>query len=186
MVLSTAGSFCKQTGRIDSALGASFISMDRRVATMTKKIETFVRLSLVSVLVLTQTPTAYSIEVSTAGVSTVNNCSASNSDFEAGLKQLAETVTDRTDIPSEFLQRYFAGCTIEKAREFLNKSGFRAGKSEPEFDDSEPKKVIPRTIVAGRTMQSFDRLVSLNCRVVLKNDASNGLSVFGFFYFDGP
>jgi hypothetical protein len=153
---------------------------------MAEKIEVFVRLSLISVLVLTQTPTAYSIEVSTAGVSNVNKCDASYADFEADLKRLAETVTDRTDIPTEFLQKYFTGCTIEKAREFLNKSGFRAGKPEPEFDDSEPKKVIPRTLVIGKTMRSFDQLVSLNCRIVLKNDASNGLSVFGFFYFDGP
>jgi hypothetical protein len=153
---------------------------------MAERIEAFVRLSLVSVLVLTQTPAAYSIEVSKAGVSTVNNCNASSSDFEADLKRLADTVTDRTDIPTEFLQKYFTGCTIEKAREFLNKSGFQAGKPKPEFDDSEPKKVIPRTIVAGKTMRSFEHLVSLNCRIVLENNASNGLSVFGFFYFDGP
>jgi hypothetical protein len=153
---------------------------------MGEKIEVFVRLSLISVLVLTQTPTAYSIEVSTAGVSTVNNCNASNADFEADLKRLSDTIEESTDIPAEFLQKYFAGCTIEKARELLNKSGFQAGEPEPEFDDSVPKKIIPRTLVVGKTMRGFDQLVSFNCRIVLKNDASNGLSVFGFFYFDGP
>lgn len=135
-------------------------------------------------------PPAYSIEVSAPGTSNLSNCNASNSDFEADLRQLAETLPERADIPSEFLQKYFAGCRIEKAREFLNKSGFRAGKPEPEFDDSEPKKVIPRTIVAEKTMRGFKmpgfgQLFSLTCRVILENDASNGLSVDGFCYFDG-
>jgi hypothetical protein len=154
------------------------------VALFGRKRSRFV-VALLTLLITTQTQHAYS-DNPAPGTSTVNTCNPSNSDFEAGLKQLAETVTDRTDIPPDFLQKYFTGCTIEKAREFLNKSGFRAGKPEPEFDDSEPKKVIPRTIVAGKTMRSFDQLVSLNCRIVLENDASNGLSVFGFFYFDGP
>jgi hypothetical protein len=141
---------------------------------------------LISILVLTQTPPAYSIEASAPGTSNVSNCSASNSDFGADLKRLSDTIEESADIPPEFLKKYFAGCTIEKARELLNKSGFRAGEPEPEFDDSEPKKVIPRTIVAGKTMRLFDKLVSLNCRIILENDASNGLSVVGFFYFDGP
>jgi hypothetical protein len=142
--------------------------------------------ALISVLALTQTLPVYSTEVPAAGTSNVNNCNASNSDFGADLKRLSDTIEESTDIPPEFLQKYLAGCTIEKARELLNKSGFRAGEPEPEFDDSEPRKVIPRTLVVGKTMRGFDQLVSFNCRIVLKNDASNGLSVFGFFYFDGP
>ena len=154
------------------------------------KIGAFVRLSLISVLVLTQSPSVYSIELSAPEKSKVNNCSASNSDFQADLRQLAETLPERADLPSEFLQKYFAGCRIEKAREFLNKSGFRAGKPEPEFDDSEPKKVIPRTIVAEKTMRGFrmpgfGQLFSITCRIILENDASNRLSVDGFCYFDG-
>jgi hypothetical protein len=153
---------------------------------MAEKITVFVGLSLVSVLALTEIPRAYSIDVSAPGSSNMNNCNASISDFEAGLRRLAETVTEKTEISPEFLQKYFVGCTREKAREFLNKSGFRAGEPEPESDHSEPSKVIPRSIVAGKTMRSVDQLVSLNCRIILENDASNGLRVFGFFYFDGP
>jgi hypothetical protein len=154
------------------------------------KIEAFVRRSLISVLVLTQAPSAYSIKLSAPGTSDVNNCSASNSDFQADLRQLAETLPEREDMPSEFLQRYFAGCTIEKGRQFLNKSGFGAGKPEPEFDEREPKKVILRTIVAEKTMRSFrmpgfGQLFSITCRIILENGASNGLSVDGFCYFDG-
>src|SRR6185295_10486795 len=62
-------------------------------------------------LTLTQTLPTYAIEIMAPGTSTENICSASNSDFEADLKQLADTVTKRTDVPPEFLQRYFAGCT---------------------------------------------------------------------------
>ena len=151
---------------------------------MAVKIEVFVRLSLISVLVLTQPPTAYSIEVSRAGVSTVNDCNASNSDFEAGLKQLAETVTDRTDIPPEFLQRYFAGCTIEKIQEFLAKTGFVTGDSAPAFGDREAG--ITRAVIAARMMKDLGQLVSLNCRIILQTKSSNALDVYGFFYFDGP
>jgi hypothetical protein len=128
----------------------------------------------------------YPVGASASGSGNVNNCNASNSDFGTNLKRLSDTIEESADIPPEFLQKYFAGCTIEKARELLNKSGFRAGEPKPEFDDGEPKKVIPRTLVVGKTMRQFDNLVSLNCRIILENDASNGLSVFGFFYFDGP
>jgi hypothetical protein len=158
--------------------------MDRRVATMTEKIEVFVLLSLVSILALTQIPRAYSIEISAGGTSTVNNCNASNSDFEAGLKQLAETVEDTTDIPSEFLQKHFAGCTIEKIQEFLAKNGFATGESAPAFGDREAG--ITRTVIAARMMQQFSQLVSLNCRIILQTKSSNALDVHGFFYFDGP
>jgi hypothetical protein len=148
------------------------------------KIEVFVRLSLISVLALTQTPTAYSIEVSAAGVSTVNKCDASNSDFEADLKRLAETVTDRTEISSEFFQRYFAGCTIEKIQEFLAKNHFVTGDSAPAFGDREAG--ITRSVIAARMMQDLGQLVSLNCRIILQTKSSNALDVHGFFYFDGP
>jgi hypothetical protein len=150
---------------------------------MAEKIEVFIRLSLISVLVLTQTPSAYSIEISTPGASNVNNCNASNSDFETGLKEFADAVTERTDIPSEFLQRYFAGCTIEKAGEFLAKSGHSTGDSPPAFGDNEAG--ITRKILGEKIMQESG-LVSLNCRIVLRNYASNVLRVYGFFYFDGP
>jgi hypothetical protein len=143
-----------------------------------------VALSLTSPLVLTQTRPAYSIEVSVPGTSNVNNCNASNADFEAGLKQLADTVTERTEIPSEFLQKYFAGCTIEKAGEFLAKSGFATGESAPAFGDK--KAGITRTVLGGKMIQRFGQLVSLNCRVILQTNSSDVLNVHGFFYFDGP
>jgi len=151
-----------------------------------EKIKAFAFAALISSVLLTQTLPAFPIELGAPAAGTVKNCNASNVDFDGGLKQLAETITERTDIPSEFLETYFAECTIEKAREFLNRHGFRGGKPEPEFDDSEPGKAILRTITVGKTMRRFDQLVSLNCRIILENDASNGLSVFGFFYFDGP
>lgn len=185
--MDVALSASKPSGRVVHRLpGPRPGDRGREAGRVVGKSEAFVFAALISILVLTQTPPAFPIELAAPGAGTVKNCNASNYDFEGGLKQLAETITERTDIPSEFLQTYFAECTIEKAREFLNKHGFRTGKAEPEFDDSEPGKVIPRTITAGKTMRLFDRLVSLNCRIILENDASNGLSVFGFFYFDGP
>jgi hypothetical protein len=150
---------------------------------MAERIEVFIRLSLISVLALTQMPRAYSIEVSPPGPSNMNDCNASNSDFETDLKRLADAVTERTDIPSEFLQRYFAGCTIEKAGEFLAKSGFSTGGSPPAFGDKEAG--VTRKILGEKIMLESG-LVSLNCRIVLRNYASNGLQVYGFFYFDGP
>lgn len=114
----------------------------------------------------------------------MNNCNVSSSDLEAGLKQLAETVTQRTEIPSEFLQKYFAGCTIAKAGEFLSKSGFAIGDSAPAFGDKEAG--ITRTVLGEKMMQRFGQLVSLNCRIILQINSSNALNVRGFFYFDGP
>src|SRR4051812_23353447 len=108
---------------------------------MAEKSEVLVRLSLISVLVLTQIPPAYPIEVSTPGVST---CNTSTSDFGADLKRLSDTINERKDIPREFLQRHFAGCTIENARELLVKNGFDAEELGPAFADSDPAKVIPR------------------------------------------
>lgn len=153
---------------------------------MAEKIDVFVRLSLIVGLALTQVPCAYSIEISTPRVSNVNNCNAVNPDFEADLNQIAEKVRERTALPSELLQKYFARCTLEEARQFLNNNGFYAGQPLPEFDESVPKKVIPRTVVSEKTFGHIGPLVTLNCRIVLKNDASNELRVFGFFYFDGP
>ena len=151
---------------------------------MGEKIEAFVRLSLVSFLVLTQMPTAYSVEVSAGGVSAVNKCNAPNDDFEADLKRIAETVTDRTEISPEFVQRYFAGCTIEKIQEFLAKNRFVTGELAPAFGDREAG--ITRTVIAAKMVQDLGPLVSLNCRIILQTKSSNALDVHGFFYFDGP
>jgi hypothetical protein len=153
---------------------------------MGEKIEAFVRLSLISILVLTQTTRAYSIEVSAPGTSNVSNCSASNSDFGADLKQLAETIKESADIPPEFLRRHFAGCTIENARELLVKNDFAADKLGPQFDAGEPEKVIPRRMMAEKTIRPIGRHGSLNCRIILQTDPSNRVSGQGFFYFDGP
>jgi hypothetical protein len=139
---------------------------------------------LISVLVLTQSPPAYPIELSAPGTGNANNCSAANSDFGADLKRLAEIVTDRTEIPPEFLQKYFAGCTIEAGAEFLARSGFDTGASAPAFGDKEAG--ITRKMLGEKMMQRFGPMVSLICRIVLRNYASNGLGVDGFFYFDGP
>lgn len=113
----------------------------------------------------------------------MNNCSASYSDFEAGLKRLADTVKERTEIPSEFLQRHFAGCTREEIQEFLRKNGFDTGVSDPAAGDK--KAGIIKSILAEKTIQQSDH-ISLNCRIILDEKASHGLDVHGFFYFDGP
>lgn len=139
--------------------------------------------ALILILVLTQISRAHSIEVSAPGTGNVNNCNGSNSDFEADLKRLTETITERKDIPSEFLQRYFADCTIEKTGEFLAKSAFDTGDSDPAFDHKE--RGITRTILAEKTVQLFG-MVSLNCRIVLQDYNSNTSRAYGFFYFDGP
>jgi hypothetical protein len=181
---SIAGSSWKTTLPMVLAFLASSISMGlSRRGSMGGKIEVFFRLSLISALVLTQTSRVFSIEVSAPGTSNVNNCNASNPDFETSLKQLADAVTERTDIPSEFLQKYFAGCTIEKAGEFLTRSGFATGDSPPAFGDKEAG--ITRKILGEKIMQESGP-VSLNCRIVLRNYGSNVLHVYGFFYFDGP
>jgi hypothetical protein len=151
---------------------------------MGEKIGVFVQLSLISVLALTQIPRAYSIEASARETSNVNNCNASNSDFGADLKRLSDTIEEPADIPSEFLQRYFAGCTIEKIQEFLTKNGFVTGDSTPAFGDKEAG--ITRTVLAERMMQDLGQLVSLHCRIILQTKSSNALDVHGFFYVDGP
>jgi hypothetical protein len=153
---------------------------------MTEKVEVFVRLSLIVVLALTQTPRAYSIEASARGTNNVNNCSASNSDFEADFKRLSDTIQEGKDIPTKFLQKHFAGCTIENARELLIKNGFRAEELGPEFDTREPAKVIPRSMIAAKTIRAIGQMGSFNCRIILQTDTSNHVSARGFFYFDGP
>jgi hypothetical protein len=93
----------------------------------------------------------------------VNNCNASKSDFEADLKRLSDTIEEPADIPSEFLQRYFAGCTIEKIQEFLTKNGFVTGDSAPAFGDKEAGTT--RTVLAERMMQDLGQL----CLAALQN-----------------
>src|SRR3954471_22095495 len=111
-------------------------------------------------MALTQTPTAYSIEVSTVGVS-MNNCNASTADFAANLKRLSDTIKQRQDIPQDFLERHFAGCTIENARKLLVKNGFAAEELGPEVDDNEPEKVIPRRMMAEKGIRRIGPLGSL-------------------------
>jgi hypothetical protein len=114
----------------------------------------------------------------------VKSCSASSSaDFESALKQLADTVRERTEIPSELLQRYFEGCEIEAIEEFLAKNGFDTGVSAPAAGDK--KAGIIKSILAEKTIQQAG-LITLNCRIILDDTASHGLYVHGFFYFDGP
>ena len=149
------------------------------------KIAAFVRLSLLSVLVLTQTPSAYSIELSAPATSNVSNC-ISNSHFEADLQRLSDTIKQHQDIPRAFLERHFAGCTIENGRELLVKNGFGAEELGPEFDESEPGKVIPRDILTAKTIRFIGLYGSLNCRIILQTDTLNRISARVFFYFDGP
>jgi hypothetical protein len=153
---------------------------------MAEKIEAFVRLSLIVVLALTQTPRAYPIEASARGINKVNNCDGSKSDFKADLKRLSDTIEQEQDIPKEFLQRHFSECTIENARELLVKNGFAAAKLGPEFEDGEPRKVIPRRMMTEKTIRPIGQYGSLNCRIILQTDRSNRVSGEGFFYFDGP
>ena len=150
------------------------------------KIEAFVRLSLISVLVLAQTPPAYPIELSAPATSNVNNCNPSNSDFEADLQRLSDTIKQHQDIPRAFLERHFAECTIENGRELLVKNGFGAEELGPEFDESEPGKVIPRRMLTAKTIRFIGLYGSLNCRIILQTDTLNRVAAEGFFYFDGP
>jgi hypothetical protein len=128
----------------------------------------------------------YPVEASASGTSTVDNCNASNSDFGADLKQLSDTIERGQDIPREFLQRHFAGCTIENARKLLVKNGFAAEELGPEFDVSEPGKVISREIMTEKTIRLIGWYGSLNCRIILQTDTSNRVGAHGFYYFDGP
>jgi hypothetical protein len=158
----------------------------RKRATLRPSVQFIFAVSAIAILAPTQTLPAYPAEVSAPGTSSMNSCNDSSADFEVALKRLADTVTERTEIPPDLLQRYLGGCTIETARDFLNRSGFDAGKPAPGLDDGASHKAIPGTIVTEKGMQLFGRLVSLNCRIVLKSDATDRLSFFGFLYFDGP
>lgn len=153
---------------------------------MAERIEVFARLSLVTIMVLTQTSAAYSIDVSTLGTNNVSNCGPSNSDFGTDFKRLTETIEEGTDIPEQFLQKHFSGCTIENARELLVKNGFRAEDLESAYEANEPNKVIPRNMIAAKTIRAVGQYGSFNCRIILQTDASNRVSAQGFFYFDGP
>lgn len=150
------------------------------------KIGALVRLSLISVLTLTQMPMAYSTEVSARRTSAMNNCNASNDNFGADLKRLSDTIKQRQDIPQEFLERHFAGCTIENAQKLLVKNGFAVDELGPEFDDSKPAKVVPRRLLTEKGIRRIGPLGSLNCRIILQTDTSKRVAAEGFFYFDGP
>jgi hypothetical protein len=143
---------------------------------------------LLAVLCPAQAQRAYSDESSAPGVSSVNDCTtdSADSDLKAGLRKLAETVTEKTAIPAEFLERHFAGCTIENARKLLVKNGFAADKLGPEFDDGKPEKVIPRRMMTAKTIRLIGQHGSLNCRIIFQTDPSNRVSVQRFFYLDGP
>lgn len=127
-------------------------------------------LSLISILALTHAQPVTSMDAAATDADSANNCGVANSDFGVSLKRLAGTVTQRTDIPPEFLQRYFAGCTIETIESFLAKNGFAAGDSALAFGDKEAG--ITRTVLAEKTMQLFGLFVSLNCRIILKINRS--------------
>jgi hypothetical protein len=150
-----------------------------------EKIEEFVLAALMAMLPPHQISPAYSIEASARMASNMNNCSSS-SDFAADLKRLSDTVKERKDIPQEFLQRHFAGCTIEDARKLLLKNGFAADELGPAFDESTSKKVMPRRMMAAKAIRRVGQLGSFNCRIILQTDTSNRVSAQGFFYFDGP
>jgi hypothetical protein len=150
------------------------------------KIDVFVRLTLMTVLVLAQPQPVYPTEVSAPGASNANHCSPSNSDFGADLRRLSDTIKQHQDIPRDFLERHFAGCTIENARKLLVKNGFAADELGPEFDDSKPAKAIPRRLLTEKGIRRIGPLGSLNCRIILQTDTSKRVAAEGFFYFDGP
>jgi hypothetical protein len=68
----------------------------------------------------------------------------------------------------------------------LVKNGFGAEELRPEFDESQPGKVIPRDILTAKTVWFIGLYGSLNCRIILQTDTLNRVSARGFFYFDGP
>jgi hypothetical protein len=143
---------------------------------------------LFAMLTIAQTQGAYSNPPRPPGGSNVNNCSidSSASDFQAGIRQLSEAVMERTEIPAEFFDRYFAGCSLEAAREFLSKNGFNSGELDPKSNNSERKKETRRLVVAERNIRPLGLHPSLNCRIILRIDQANELKVQGFFYLDGP
>jgi hypothetical protein len=143
---------------------------------------------LLALLVTTQIKHAYS-NSTTPGVSKVNSCVSATtlSDFKVGLENLAATVTGRTELQPEFIQRHFAECTLEGAQELLTKSGFNAEELDPASNNSEMKKGTRRLVLAEKNIRPFSlRAASLNCRFILRINQSSTLAIQGFFYFDAP
>lgn len=116
----------------------------------------------------------------------MKNCNASNDDFGADFKRLSDTIKRNQDIPEEFLERHFADCTIENARNLLVQNGFAAEELGPEFDENKPEKVLPRRMMAAKGIRRIGPLGSFNCRIILQTDNSKRVKAEGFFYFDGP
>jgi hypothetical protein len=146
-------------------------------------------ISLLPSLIAAQIQYGYSDTPIATGVNKVNGCisAATLSDFKADLGSLAATVTGRTEIQPEFIQRHFAECTLEDAQELLNKSGFDTGELDPASNNSEMKKGTRRLVLAEKNIRPFSlRAASLNCRFILRISQSNTLDVQGFFYFDAP
>jgi hypothetical protein len=140
-------------------------------------------------LIATPIQYGYSDNLPLSGESRVNSCisAATLSDFKAGLEGLAATVTGRTEVPPEFIQRYFAECTLEGAQELLTKSGFDAEELNPSSNNSEMKKGTRRLILAEKTVRPLSlHAASLNCRFILRIGQSGTLAIQGFFYFDAP
>jgi len=102
------------------------------------------------------------------------------------VKRLSETVRERTEIQSAVLQQYFAGCSLDAARELLLDSGFEAGETDPRSNNNERKRGTRRLVVAEKNLRPFGFHGSLNCRIILRIEQSNELSTQGFFYLDGP
>jgi hypothetical protein len=146
-------------------------------------------LLLLPPLIVAQLQCGYSDNPLTSGVNRVNSCisAATLSDFKADIESLAATITGRTEIQPEFIQRYFSECSLEGAQDLLTKSGFDAGELDPASNNSEMKKGTRRLVLAEKNIRPFNfRDASLNCRFILRISQSNALTVQGFFYFDAP
>jgi hypothetical protein len=145
--------------------------------------------SLLPLLIAAQIQHGYSDNSLTPGVVKVNSCisAAALSDFKASLESLAATVTGRTEIQPEFIQRYFAECTLEDAQLLFTKSGFNTEELDPASNNSEKKKGTRRLVLAEKNIRPFSlRAASLNCRFILRISQSGTLAIQGFFYFDAP
>jgi hypothetical protein len=134
-----------------------------------------------AIFTIAKTEGAYPAPPPQPGGSNVNNCRTSASDFEAGIKQLSEGVMERTKIPAEFFDRYFAGCSLEAAHELLSRSGYNPGELDPKSNNSERKKGTRRLVVAEKNIRSLSLHPSLNCRIILRIDQADELRVEGFF-----
>jgi hypothetical protein len=146
-------------------------------------------ISLLLPLIAAQIQYGFSDTPLASGVTKVNGCisAATLSNFKADLESLAATVTGRTEIQPEFIQRHFAECTLEGAQELLTKSGFDTGELDPASNNSEVKRGTRRLVLAEKTLRPFSlRAASLNCRFILRTSQSNTTNIQGFFYFDAP